>query len=57
MAVYGPKLMAVYGPVHILPYDPQCHELFAILYFLSKIIMQVPFRNRIENEAVQSRSI
>jgi predicted neutral ceramidase superfamily lipid hydrolase len=30
---------------------------FAILYFLSKIIMQVPFRNRIENEAVQSRSI
>ena len=18
------------GPVHILPYDPQCHELFAI---------------------------
>jgi hypothetical protein len=22
--------MAVYGPVHILPYDPQCHELFAI---------------------------
>jgi hypothetical protein len=29
------------------------HELLAILYFLSKIIMQVPFRNRIENEAVQ----
>jgi hypothetical protein len=24
------------------PYDPKCHELFAILYFLSKIIMQVP---------------
>jgi hypothetical protein len=22
--------MAAYGPVHILPYDPQCHELFAI---------------------------
>jgi hypothetical protein len=22
--------MAVYGPVHILPYDLQCHELFAI---------------------------
>jgi hypothetical protein len=20
------------GPVHILPYDPQCHELFAIYY-------------------------
>ena len=26
---------------HILPYDPKWHELFAILYFLSKI-MQVP---------------
>ena len=24
--------MAVYGPVHILPYDPQCHELCAIYY-------------------------
>ena len=23
------------GPVHILPYDPQCHELFAI-YILFK---------------------
>ena len=45
------------GPVHILPYDPKWHELFAISYFLSKIIMQVPFRNQIENEAVQSRSI
>ena len=22
--------MAVYGPVYIMPYDPQCHELFAI---------------------------
>ena len=22
------------GPVHILPYDPQCHELFAIYIFL-----------------------
>ena len=20
------------GPVHILPYDPQCHELFAISF-------------------------
>jgi hypothetical protein len=40
MAVYGPvchhqKLRSIYyflgsGPVHILPYDPQCHELFAI---------------------------
>jgi hypothetical protein len=30
------------GPVHILPYDP---KLFAILYFLSKIIMQVPGRS------------
>ena len=36
--------MAVYGPVHILPYDPKWHELFAILYFLSKI-MQVPGRS------------
>ena len=24
------------GPVHILPYDPQCHELFAI-YTTSEI--------------------
>jgi hypothetical protein len=22
--------VAVYGPVHVLPYDPQYHELFAI---------------------------
>ena len=34
--LYGPqKLRSIYylfgdGPVHILPYDPQCHELFAI---------------------------
>jgi hypothetical protein len=49
MAVYGPvrhqkmlKLRSIYyffgdGPVHILPYDPQCHELFAIyIYFRFK---------------------
>jgi hypothetical protein len=46
MAVYGPvrhqkniiwteQLRSIYyfwgdEPVHILPYDPQCHELFAI---------------------------
>ena len=30
------------GSVYILPYDPKWHELFAILYFLSKIIIQVP---------------
>jgi hypothetical protein len=24
------------GPVHILPYDPKCHELFTI-YFLSEV--------------------
>ena len=24
------------GPVHILPYDPQCHELLAKLYFYLK---------------------
>jgi hypothetical protein len=40
MAVYGP-VRSIYcrgpyniflgdGPVHILPYDPQCHELFAL---------------------------
>jgi hypothetical protein len=55
--LYGPqKLRSIYyffgdGPVHILPYDPQCHELFelfAILYFLSKI-MQVPGRTIYEN--------
>jgi hypothetical protein len=34
--LYGPqKLRSIYyffgdGPIHILPYDPQCHELFAI---------------------------
>ena len=61
--LYGPKLLrSIYylfgdGPVHILPYDPKWHELFVLLYFLSKIIMQGPFRNRIENEAVHSRSI
>jgi hypothetical protein len=36
--------MAVYEPVHILPSDPKWHELFAISYFLSKIIMQVRLR-------------
>ena len=36
--LYGPqKLWSIKyffgdGPVHILPYDPQCHELFAIYY-------------------------
>jgi hypothetical protein len=40
--------MAVYGPVHILPYDPKLQELFAILYYLSKI-MQVPGRSTYEN--------
>ena len=26
----------LYGPqkLHILPYDPQCHELFAIYYYI-----------------------
>jgi hypothetical protein len=36
-------------PVHILPYDPKLHELFVILYFLSKIIMQVLGRSIYEN--------
>jgi hypothetical protein len=44
--LYGPKLLRsikyFFGdvPDHILPYDPKWHELFAILYFSSKI-MQV----------------
>jgi hypothetical protein len=52
--LYGPKLLRSIwyffgdGPVHILPYDPKWHELFAILYFLSKI-MQVPGRSIYEN--------
>ena len=40
MAVYGPvrhqKKFFGDGPVHILPYDPQCHELFAIYYDILK---------------------
>ena len=28
--------MAVYGPARILPYDPQCHELFAKYSSLNK---------------------
>jgi hypothetical protein len=45
MAVYGPqniiwneaKLRSIYyfvgdRPVHKLPFDPKCHELFVILY-------------------------
>jgi hypothetical protein len=31
----------VYGPVHILPYDPQCHELFAI-YVINKSLIHFP---------------
>jgi hypothetical protein len=27
---FGPYNIFGDGPVHILPYDPQCHELFAI---------------------------
>ena len=52
--LYGPKLLKSIqyffgdGPVHILPYDQKWHELFAILYFLSKI-MQVPGRSIYEN--------
>ena len=48
--LYGPKLLRSISyflgdePVHILPYDQKRHELFAILYFLSKI-MQVPGRS------------
>ena len=39
--LYGPqKVRSIYyffgdGPVHILPYDPQCHELFAIYNVVS----------------------
>jgi hypothetical protein len=25
------------GPVHILPYNPQCHELFAIYFMQRKV--------------------
>ena len=32
-----------------MSHDPQCHELFAILYLLSKMIMQVPGRSIYEN--------
>ena len=41
---YGPqKLRSIYyffgdGPVHILPYDPQCHELFAIYVTFCHIV-------------------
>ena len=41
--LYKPqKLRSIYyffgdGPVHILPYDPQCHELFAINVLFSEI--------------------
>ena len=48
--------MEVYGPVRH-PKNIMWNEASAILHFLSKIIMQIPFRNRIENDAVQSRSI
>ena len=43
--LYGPqKLRSIYylfgdGPVHILPYDPQCHELFAIYPYISECIV------------------
>jgi hypothetical protein len=38
--LYGPKLYFLGdGPVHILPYDPQCHELFAI-YIIFKFFKQ-----------------
>ena len=43
------------GPVHIL--WPEVTWTICSIILLSKIIMQVPFRNRIENEEVQSRSI
>jgi hypothetical protein len=68
MAVYGPvrhqkNIIWTEASVHIIFF--YCHMtrsemnyiVFAILHLLSKIIMQVPFQNRIENEAVQSRSI
>jgi hypothetical protein len=46
--LYGPqKLRSIKyffgdGPVHILPYDPQCHELFAI-YTRGGIILILHF--------------
>jgi hypothetical protein len=55
---YGRKNISIYYTLRFhFPYDPKYHELFAILYFLSKIIMQVPFRNQIENEAVQDSNL
>jgi hypothetical protein len=35
--------MAVYGPVHILPYDPQCHELFATQQNIHNLFRMIPF--------------
>jgi hypothetical protein len=45
---WGPYNIFRDGPVHILPYNPKWHELFAILNFLSKI-MQVPGWSIYEN--------
>jgi hypothetical protein len=28
------------GPVHILPYDPQCHELF-FYYYNGKVLLYI----------------
>jgi hypothetical protein len=44
--LYGPqKLRSIYffgdGPVHILPYDPQCHELFAIYWPVNILVYHI----------------
>ena len=54
--LYEPKkLRSIYyffgdGPVHILPYDPQCHELFAIyIHIIVDLICENGFRRIISH--------
>ena len=37
--VYGPKRSD--RPVHKLPFDPKCHELFVIVYLKPKIVIWI----------------
>ena len=39
------------GPVHILPYDPQCHELFAIYIFFYVSCLAGVFAKNTSREA------
>jgi hypothetical protein len=45
--------MAVYGPVHIQPYDPQCHELFAI-YYSSFFFTHLYIKKKLHSETKSS---